>query len=82
LGRKKIEEGVMGKMAFFLLRTEQRGESTGRPAGGGGRGADDPGHRDGREVGQNKEEVEGNPFRSSPWSGTDSGGRSTAAGGL
>jgi hypothetical protein len=45
---KKIEEGVMGKMTFFLLRTEQRGESTRRPAGGGGKGADDPGHGDGR----------------------------------
>jgi hypothetical protein len=72
----------MGKMVFFLLLTEQRRESTGRPAGGGGRGAGDPGHGDGREVGQNREEVEGNSFRSSHWSGMDYGGRSTAAGGL
>jgi hypothetical protein len=70
----------MGKMVFFLLLTEQRRESTGRPAGGGGRGADDPAHGDGREVGQNREEVEGNSFRLSPWSGMDCGGRSTAAG--
>jgi hypothetical protein len=47
-----------------------------------GRGAGDPGHGDGREVGQNREEVEGNSFRSSPWSGTNCGGRSTATGGL
>jgi hypothetical protein len=33
-------------------------------------------------VGQNGEEVEGNPFRSSPWSGTDCGGGSTGGGGL
>jgi hypothetical protein len=49
---------------------------------GRGRGAGDLVHGDGREVGQNEEEVEGNSFRSSPWSGTDCGGRSTAAGGL
>jgi hypothetical protein len=48
----------------------------------GGRGSGDPGHGDGREVGQNGEEVEGNSFRSSPLSGTDCGGRSTTAGGL
>jgi hypothetical protein len=51
-------------------------------AGGGGRGAGDPGHGDDRDVGQNEEEVEGNSFHSSPWSGTVCGGRSTAAGGL
>jgi hypothetical protein len=60
--------------------TEQRG--TEWPAGGGGRGAGDLVHGDGREVGQNEEEVEGNSFRSSPWSGTDCGGRLMAAGGL
>jgi hypothetical protein len=48
----------------------------------GGRGAGDRGYGGGREVGKNEEEVEGNSFRSSPWSGTDCGGRSTAAGGL
>jgi hypothetical protein len=61
-------------------RTEA--QRTGRPTGGGGRGVGDLVHGDGREVGQNEEEVEGNSFRSSPWSGTDCGGRSTAAGGL
>jgi hypothetical protein len=58
--------------------TERKG--TVWPAGGGGRGAGDPGHGDGRDVGQNREEVEGNSFRSSPWSGTDCGGRSTDGG--
>jgi hypothetical protein len=47
-----------------------------------GEGAGDPGHGDGREVGQNEEELEGNSFRSSPWSGADYGGRLMAAGGL
>jgi hypothetical protein len=59
---------------------EQRGIEC--PASGGWRGAGDPVRGDGREVGRNEEEVEGNSFRSSPWSGTDCGGRSTAAGGL
>jgi hypothetical protein len=59
-----------------------RTHETGRPTVEGGRGAGDPGHGGGREVGQNEEEVEGNSFRSSPWSGTNCGGRSTAAGGL
>jgi hypothetical protein len=49
---------------------------------GGGRGAGDLVHGDGWEVGKNEEEVEGNSSRSSRWSGTDCGGRSTAAGGL
>jgi hypothetical protein len=47
-----------------------------------GRGAGNPGHVDGRDVGQNGEDVEASSFRSSPWSGTDCVGRSTAAGGL
>jgi hypothetical protein len=62
--------------------TKQRRGSTGRPVGGGGRGAGDPVHGDGREVGQNEEDLEGNKFRSLPWLGTDCGGRSTAGGGL
>jgi hypothetical protein len=73
----------MGKTTiFFLPPSRYRTEETVWPAGRGGRGADDLVHSDGREVGQNEEEVEGNSFRSSPWSGTDCGGRSTAAGGL
>jgi hypothetical protein len=36
---------------------------------------------DGREVGQNEEELEDKRFRSLPWLGTDCGGRSTAGGG-
>jgi hypothetical protein len=80
--RKENRGGGYGEDGLLhpLNRTEKGVDR--RPAGGGGRGADDPGHGDGREVGQNGEEVEGNSFRSSPWSGTDCGGRSTAAGGL
>jgi hypothetical protein len=59
--------------------TEQRDREADH---GRGRGVGDSGHGGGREVGQNEEEVEGNSFHSSPWSGTDCGGRSTAAGGL
>jgi hypothetical protein len=75
--------GGMGKTTiFFLPPSRYRTEETVWPAGGGGRGVGDPSHGDDRDVGQNREEVEGNSFRSSPWSGTDCGGRSTAAGGL
>jgi hypothetical protein len=73
----------MGKITiFFFPPSRYRTEETVWLAGGGGRGAGDLLHGDGREVGQNEEEVEGNSFRSSPWSGTDYGGRSTAAGSL
>jgi hypothetical protein len=71
----------MGKTTIFFLPSlaiQNRGQG-GRPVEGG-RGAGDPVHGDGREVGQNEEEVEGNSFRSSPRSGTDCGGRSTTAG--
>jgi hypothetical protein len=44
----------------------------------GGRGASDPGHADGREVGQNEEELEGNRFRSLPRAGVLLRGGSTA----
>jgi hypothetical protein len=47
----------------------------------GGRGVGDPVRGDGREVGRNEEELEGNRFRSLPWLGTNCGGRSTAGGG-
>jgi hypothetical protein len=60
--------------------TEQRSGWTRRPVGGG-RGAGDPVHGDSREVGQNEEELEGNRFRSLPWSGTGGGGGSAASGG-
>jgi hypothetical protein len=73
----------MGKTTiFFLPPSRYRTEETGRPTVEGGRGAGDLVHDDGREVGQNEEEVEGNSFHSSPWSGMDCGRRSTAAGGL
>jgi hypothetical protein len=71
----------MGKTTIFSLPPSQyRTKETVWPTDGGGRGAGDLVHGDGREVGQNKEEVEGNSFRSSPWSGMDCGGRSTAVG--
>jgi hypothetical protein len=73
----------MGKTTIFFFPPSQYRDTEDREAGRGrGRGADDPGHGGGREVGQNEEEVEGNSFRSSPWSGTVCGGRSTAAGDL
>jgi hypothetical protein len=43
--------------------------------------AGDPVHGDGREVGQNEEELEGNRFRLLPWSGKARGGGSSALGG-
>jgi hypothetical protein len=46
-----------------------------------GRGAGDPVRGDGREVGQNEEELEGNRFRSLPWAGVLWRGGSTAGGG-
>jgi hypothetical protein len=45
----------------------------------GGRGADDLVHGDGREVGRNEEEVEGNRFLSLPRAGVLRRGGSTAA---
>jgi hypothetical protein len=42
--------------------------------------AGDPVHVDGREVGQNEEELEGNRFHLLPWSGTARGGGSSALG--
>jgi hypothetical protein len=51
----------MGKTTiFFLPPSRYRTEETGRPAGGGGRGAGDPVRGDGREVRQNEEVLEGN----------------------
>jgi hypothetical protein len=82
LEKWKKGRGGMGKTTIFFLPSltiQNREEQSGRPVEGG---ACDLVHGDGREVGRNKEEVEGNSFRSSPWSGTDYGGRSTAAGGL
>jgi hypothetical protein len=58
----------MGKTTiFFLLPSRYRTEETGRPTGGRGKGAGDPVRGDGREVGRNKEELEGNRFRSLLW---------------
>jgi hypothetical protein len=60
----------MGKTTiFFLPPSRYRTHGTGRPGGGGGRGADVPVHGDGREVGRNEEELEGNRFRYLPWAG-------------
>jgi hypothetical protein len=47
----------------------------------GGRGAGDLVHGDGREVGRNEEEVEGNQFRSLPRAGVLRRGGSTAGSG-
>jgi hypothetical protein len=77
--------GGMGKTTIFYLPSltiQNRGAEDREADRCKGRGAGDLVHSDGREVGQDEEEVEGNSFRSSPWSGTDCGGRSTAAGGL
>jgi hypothetical protein len=79
---EKGQRGMGKTTIFFLPPSRYRIEEIGRPTVEGGRGAGDPGHGDGRDVGQNGEEVKGNSFRSSPWSGTDCGGRSTAVGGL
>jgi hypothetical protein len=47
----------------------------------GGRGAGDRMHGDGRELGQNEEEVEGNRFRFLPWAGVlRRGGLTTGSG--
>jgi hypothetical protein len=73
----------MGKTTIFFLPPSRYRDAEDREADRGrGRGAGDLGHGGGRQVGQNEDEVEGNSFRSSPWSGTDCGERSTAAGGL
>jgi hypothetical protein len=58
---------------------EQRRQG-GRPMEGG-RGAGDLVHGDGREVGQNEEELKGSRFRSLPRAGVLWRGGSTAAGG-
>jgi hypothetical protein len=76
-------QGVWEKQpSSTSLPHDTEAQKTGRLADGGERGAGDPGHGGGREVEQNEEEVEGNSFCSSPWSGMDYGGRSTTAGGL
>jgi hypothetical protein len=51
----------MGKtIIFFLPPSRYRMEHTVRSTGEGGSGAGDLVHGDGREVGRNEEEVEGN----------------------
>jgi hypothetical protein len=73
----------MGKTTiFFLPPSRHRTQETGRPTVEGGRGAADLVHGDGREVGRNEEEVEGNRFHSLPRAGVLRRGGSTAAGGL
>jgi hypothetical protein len=80
-GEVEKGQGVMGKTTiFFLPPSRYRGAEDREADRGRGRGAGDLVHGDGREVGQNEEEVEGNSFRSSPWSGTDCEWRSTAVG--
>jgi hypothetical protein len=76
--------GGMGKTTTFYLPslTIQNREAGGPwPAGGGAAPAGGPVHGDGREVGQNEEEFEGNRFRLLPWAGVLWRGGSTAGGG-
>jgi hypothetical protein len=72
----------MGKTTIFFLPSltiQNRGDrEAGRWRGEGRR---DPVRGDGREVGQNEEELEGNRFRSLPWAGVLWRGGSTAGGG-
>jgi hypothetical protein len=79
----KWEEGRgFGQKALLLppsLTTQT--QETGRPTVEGGRGVSDLVHDDDREVGRNKEEIEGNRFRSLPRAGVLRRGGSTAAGG-
>jgi hypothetical protein len=72
----------MGKTTICLLPPSRyRTHGTERPSGGGGRGAGVPVRGDGREVGRNEEELEGNRFRSLPWAGVLWRGGSTAGSG-
>jgi hypothetical protein len=72
----------MGKTTiFFLPPSRYRTQETGRPGGGGGRGAGVLVRGDGREVGRNEEELEGNRFCSLPWAGVLWRGGSTAVSG-
>jgi hypothetical protein len=66
---EKGRGGIGKRTIFYLPPSRYRTEEIGRPTGGRGEGADDPSHGDGREVGQNEEELEGNRFRSLPWAG-------------
>jgi hypothetical protein len=75
------EGGAQGKTAFLPPFDRNRGGGGGRggrPAAGGS----PPRHGGGREVGEQREEVEGDSFLASPQAGAACGGRSTAAGGL
>jgi hypothetical protein len=74
----------MGKTTIFFLPSltiQNKGAVDSEADRWRGRGADDPVHDDGREVGQNEEELEGNRFRSLPWAGVLWRGGSTAGGG-
>jgi hypothetical protein len=74
----------MGKTAIFYLPSlpiQNRGAGGPWPVGGVAAPAGGPVHGDGREVGQNEEELEGNRFHLLPWSGTGHGGGSLALGG-
>jgi hypothetical protein len=80
--QKKIEEGVMGKTTLLpphhrIVPDRNRGGGTVSLAGSG---ASASRHGGGGGVGKRREEVEGNPFLSSPRVETAHGRRSTAAG--
>jgi hypothetical protein len=78
---KEKREGVMDKTSIFFILIQNRTEGAHRvdlQSADGGR----PGYGGGREWGEQREEVEGDSFLSSPRVGAACGGRSTAAGGL
>jgi hypothetical protein len=79
----KWEKGrCFGQKALLLppsLTTQNAGDR--RPTVEGGRGAGDPVHGNGREVGRNEEEVEGNRFCFLPRAGVLRRGGSTAGSG-
>jgi hypothetical protein len=74
----------MDKTTIFYLPSltiQNRGAGGPWLVGGGAAPAGGPVHGDGREVGQNEEEFEGNRFRLLPWAGVLWRGGSTAGGG-
>jgi hypothetical protein len=82
LENKRVQ-GAFGQTAipYLPIRTEQRRGLTGRPTGGGAALTGGPVHSDGREVGQNGEEVKGISAPCSPCARVACGGGSTARSG-
>jgi hypothetical protein len=82
-GEKGGGGGVRAKQPSSTspLTIQNRGAGGPWPAGGGAAPAGGPVHGDGREVGQNEEEFDGNRFRLLPWAGVLWRGGSMAGGG-